>query len=39
LSAWVIHDLGHIKQIVRVMAKQYGAEVGPWTEYLTILND
>lgn len=38
LSAWVVHDLGHIAQISRVMAKQYGQEVGPWTKYLTILN-
>jgi hypothetical protein len=28
LSAWVVHDLGHIAQVVRVMAKQYGEAVG-----------
>ncbi|HEU4710499.1 MAG TPA: DinB family protein [Pyrinomonadaceae bacterium] len=39
LSAWVVHDLGHIRQIVRVMAKQYGDAVGPWTAFLTILDD
>jgi hypothetical protein len=38
LSAWVVHDLGHIRQIVRTMAKQYSDAVGPWTAYLTILN-
>ncbi|MEM7185383.1 MAG: DinB family protein [Bacteroidota bacterium] len=38
LSAWVVHDLGHITQVARVMAKQYRNEVGPWTRYLTILN-
>ena len=38
LSAWVVHDLGHIRQIVRVMAKQYREAVGPWTAYLTIVN-
>jgi hypothetical protein len=38
ISAWVVHDLGHITQISRVMAKQYSSEVGPWTKYLTILN-
>ena len=37
LSAWVVHDLGHIGQIVRVMAKQYGDVVGPWRAYLPIL--
>jgi hypothetical protein len=38
LSAWVVHDLGHIRQVVRTMAKQYSDAVGPWTAYLTILN-
>lgn len=37
LSTWVVHDLGHISQISRVMAKQYKTEVGPWIEYLGIL--
>ncbi len=38
LSTWVVHDLGHLSQISRVMAKQYKSEVGPWIEYLGILN-
>jgi hypothetical protein len=38
LSTWVVHDLGHIQQIVRVMAKQYGDQVGPWSAYLSILS-
>lgn len=38
LSAWVVHDLGHIAQVSRVMAKQYKEEIGPWTQYLTIVN-
>jgi hypothetical protein len=37
LAAWVVHDLNHIAQISRVMAKQYKTEVGPWVEYLRIL--
>jgi uncharacterized damage-inducible protein DinB len=37
LATWVAHDLGHIAQISRVMAKQYGSEVGPWRKYLGIL--
>lgn len=37
LSAWVVHDLGHISQISRVMAKQYKSAVGPWLAYLEIL--
>jgi hypothetical protein len=38
LSTWVVHDLGHVGQIVRVMAKQYGDEVGAWRAYLPILS-
>ena len=37
LATWAVHDLGHIRQITRVMAKQYRDEVGPWTAYLRIL--
>ncbi|KAA3625776.1 MAG: DinB family protein [Flavobacterium sp.] len=37
LSAWVVHDQGHIAQISRVLAKQYKDKVGPWTKYMTIL--
>ena len=37
LATWVVHDLGHIRQVVRVMAKQYRDEVGPWRAYLPVL--
>lgn len=37
LATWVVHDLGHIAQISKVMAKQYSNEVGPWKAYLGIL--
>ncbi len=37
-STWAVHDLSHVAQICRVMAKQYRAEVGPWQEYLTLLH-
>lgn len=37
LSTWVVHDLTHISQIVRVMAERYRADVGPWAAYLGIL--
>jgi uncharacterized damage-inducible protein DinB len=37
LSTWVIHDLTHIAQISRVMAKQYKEEMGPWVEYFRIM--
>lgn len=37
LSTWVAHDLSHLGQVVRVMARQYTAAVGPWKAYLSIL--
>lgn len=37
LSAWVVHDMGHIVQINRTMAKNYAEEVGPWKKYLTVV--
>jgi len=38
LASWVAHDLGHIAQIARVMAKQYRDAVGPWRAYLPVLD-
>lgn len=38
LATWAVHDLTHIAQITRVMAKRYTDEVGPWRAYLSILN-
>lgn len=37
LACWVAHDLGHIVQVARVMAKQYRGEIGPWTAYLSVM--
>lgn len=37
ISTWVVHDLTHIAQIVRVMAERYREDVGPWIAYLGIL--
>jgi hypothetical protein len=38
LATWIVHDLDHIAQIARVMAKQYKEAVGPWVKYLKVLN-
>ena len=38
LATWVAHDLGHIAQTARVMAKRYRATVGPWRAYLPVLD-
>lgn len=37
LATWVVHDLGHMAQVMRVMASQYREEVGPWREFLSIV--
>ncbi|CAN5758734.1 hypothetical protein BH10BAC3_BH10BAC3_21830 [soil metagenome] len=37
LATWTAHDLNHIAQIARVMAKQYREATGPWVAYLKIL--
>lgn len=39
LSTWVAHDLDHVVQISRVLARQYSDEVGPWRAYLRIVGD
>jgi hypothetical protein len=36
LATWTAHDLGHILQVTRVMAKRYRDEIGPWTAYLSV---
>ena len=38
LSTWVVHDLNHLGQIVKTMAKQYTQAVGPWREFLPIID-
>ena len=38
LATWVAHDLGHVAQTARVMAKQYRDAVGPWHAYLPVLD-
>lgn len=37
LATWTAHDLGHVVQISRGMAKQYRDAVGPWREYLSVM--
>lgn len=39
LASWVVHDLEHVAQVARVMAKQYRTEVGPWLNFLPVLTD
>lgn len=38
LATWVAHDLGHLAQTARVMAKRHREAVGPWRAYLPVLD-
>lgn len=38
LTTWVAHDLTHIAQINRVMAKQYKDDMGPWVEFFRVIS-
>ncbi len=38
LATWVVHDLAHVAQVARVMAKQYRDAVGPWRAYLSVMD-
>lgn len=38
LATWVAHDLSHVAQAARVMAKQYREAVGPWRAYLPVMD-
>jgi hypothetical protein len=39
LATWAVHDLAHVRQIARVMAKQYREEVGPWERYFRVFQE
>jgi DinB superfamily len=38
LATWVAHDLDHVNQVARVMARQYSDAVGPWRAYLRVIS-
>lgn len=37
LATWTAHDLAHIHQVSRIMARRYKQEVGPWAEFLSVM--
>jgi uncharacterized damage-inducible protein DinB len=39
LATWTAHDLAHMLQVCRVMARRYRQEVGPWAAYLSVMKD
>ena len=38
LATWVVHDLNHLNQIVKTMAKGYREAVGPWRAFLPVID-
>jgi DinB superfamily len=38
LATWAVHDLNHLNQIVKTMAKQYTEAIGPWRSLLPIVD-
>jgi hypothetical protein len=37
LAAWTTHDLSHLIQVSRVMAKRYRQDVGPFAEFQSVM--
>jgi len=38
LATWTVHDLNHLNQVVKTMAKQYADAVGPWRAFLPVID-
>jgi hypothetical protein len=38
LATWTVHDLNHESQIVKTLAKRYRDAVGPWREFLPVVD-
>lgn len=39
LASWAVHDLGHVRQVARVLAKRLAGEIGPWSAYLPVVRE
>ena len=38
LATWTVHDLNHESQIVKTLAKRYRDAIGPWREFLSVVD-
>lgn len=38
LATWTAHDLSHVSQLSRILAARFRDAVGPWRDYLSILD-
>lgn len=39
MATWAVHDLTHLTQVARVMARYFKDEVGAWEPYLSIFDE
>jgi hypothetical protein len=39
LATWAAHDMAHVAQLSRILARAFGRRVGPWTRYFSLLKD
>ena len=37
IATWAAHDMTHLHQLSRILARHYRDEVGPWSAYLGVL--
>lgn len=37
LATWAAHDMAHVLQISRTLARRYQPEVGPWAQFLSVM--
>jgi uncharacterized damage-inducible protein DinB len=37
IACWVTHDSAHLAQISRILTRYFGAHVGPWKAYFSLL--
>ncbi|WP_456440420.1 DinB family protein [Psychroserpens sp.] len=39
IAAWTAHDMIHLNQVSRVIVKHYAEDIGPWKNYVRLLNE
>ena len=38
LACWVTHDMAHLCQITRTLARHYGQFIGPWKQFFSVMH-
>ncbi len=39
IATWTVHDMVHLNQVSRVLVKHYAEDIGPWKNYVRLLNE